>query len=324
MRFRNSLHLLIDNFGSVYKMLLYKIAVAVIALSISLSFIIPNVQYIFASVEYNNLIEIIAEFGTALVSGDVSYLSQFQESIANAFAALMALITSKISNIVLAVIALVFSVILWRFLDTLGHYAFGSMLNDKMNSYADISLFASLIKGLGDGSAYAIIQVLITLVYDALIVLLCYLIFFLMLSFMPLILTLFFSAAVIFMTQALKMMLLSNWMPAMVEGKMGIWQALRYSFNSNIRQKGKIFSTYLVAVYLIAVINVIVAVTTLLSGLLITLPASYLLLLCIQFVNYYTIEGKKYFVNYYKIADNRDKGEKSKFYDEDDIREERY
>lgn len=324
MRFRNSLHLLIDNFGTVYKMLLYKFVVILITVSIALSFVIPNMSYIFDSAEYAGFLNTLTEFVKALTSGNVEYLAGFQEEISSSVSALGALVTSEISHVVITVIAVIFTYILNRFLDTIGNYSFGSMLNDKMNSYAEISFLASITKNLGSASLYAICYVLLTLAYNILIVVLCYLVFFMLLSFMPFILTLFFSATLLMCAEALRLTFMSGWMPAMIEGKKTLRQAFKYSFTVKLTQMGRVFSNYLVSVYLIMIINVICAVCTLFSSLLLTYPASFLFLLCMQFVNYYTVEGKKYFVNYYKIADNRDKGEKSRFIDEKDIKEEKF
>ena len=47
----------------------------------------------------------------------------------------------------------------------------------------------------------------------------------------------------------------------------------------------------------------------------ITVPASYFLFICIQFVNYYTVQGKKYFITYDRIATNRDRGDSEHFFD---------
>ncbi len=324
MRFRNSLHLLIDNFGIIYKMLLYKLVVMIVTVSIALAFVIPSLSYIFGSAELQNCIETIREFFRALVSGNTEYLAGFQTSIADAFHALVVLVSSKISHIVGAVIGVVFTYILFRFLDTVGNFAFGSMLDDKMNSYADISFFASLVKTLGEASVYAVLYVLMSFVYDGLLLFLCYLIFFALLSATPLLVTLFFSVTGVFVCEALKLTIISNWMPSIIEGHMPVVKAFGSCFRTRVPYRARMFSNYLIALYLIVVVNIVFAVCTVFSALLLTVPASFLFLLCLQFVNYYTIEGKKYFVNYYKIADNKDKGMRSKFVDESDIKEENF
>jgi hypothetical protein len=58
-------------------------------------------------------------------------------------------------------------------------------------------------------------------------------------------------------------------------------------------------------------VNVIGAISTLGSSLLITLPASYFFLICLQYVNYYTLTGKKYFLTHERIVTNEMHGDES-------------
>ena len=56
-------------------------------------------------------------------------------------------------------------------------------------------------------------------------------------------------------------------------------------------------SNFVVIVLLIFAVNVAAAVFTLGAGLLITIPASYVLIIGFEFVNYYDREGLKYFLD---------------------------
>ena len=75
--------------------------------------------------------------------------------------------------------------------------------------------------------------------------------------------------------------------------------------------KGGVFSTYLVSVYMVVIVNVISAIATLGSSLIITLPSSYFYFICLQYVNYYTLTGKKYFLTHEKIVKNELHGDES-------------
>ena len=55
--------------------------------------------------------------------------------------------------------------------------------------------------------------------------------------------------------------------------------------------------------------NVVAAIATLGSALLLTVPLSYIFLLSVQFVHYYQNAGKKYFVSLNKIVGKEDKPE---------------
>ena len=68
-------------------------------------------------------------------------------------------------------------------------------------------------------------------------------------------------------------------------------------------------------VYLIIIFNAMAAAFTFGSALLLTIPTSYLWLICAQYVNYYTMKGKKYFITYDSIATNPDYGDSEHFFE---------
>lgn len=296
-------------------MLLYKLIIALLTISIALSFIIPGFSYIFSSAELVNFGTTIQQFFISLFSGDEATIAAYEDNIATAFTALVDLVFSKPSNLIGVIVGIMLTYILMRFLDAVGHFAFGAMLDDKMSSYAEISFFASITRNLGRGSAYAICYSLICFVYDALNIYLCYLIFFNVITAANLILALFLAAVTVSVMQAIKMTYLYGWLPAMITGGLNSGKAFAYSFKVKTMQKARMFSNYLVAEFIILTINITFGLCTLGAALFVTIPASFLLYLCMQFVNYYTLEGKKYFVNHYKIARNDDKGEKNDFTD---------
>ena len=96
---------------------------------------------------------------------------------------------------------------------------------------------------------------------------------------------------------------------------MSIGQAIRFGDKQQRKQWKKVFSTYIVTIYVVIIINVIGAVCTFGSALLLTVPASFMLFICEQFVNYYTVQGKKYFITYDRIAINRDRGDSEHFFE---------
>jgi len=297
----------------VYKMLLYKIVIILLTVSIALSFIIPGLSYIFTSDELVNFGTTIQQFFYSLFTGDAEVVAAYEGAISDAFKALIALVFSKPSNFIGVIAGIMLTYILMRFLDSVGHFAFGGMLNDKMTAYANISFFASLTRSVGRGSVYAIFYSLICFVMDALNVYLCYLIFFNVINATNLILALCLSFVVIYLFQAIKKTYLYSWLPSMVTGGTSSAKGFTYGFKVKADQRARIFSNYLVSEFVIVTVNAVFGVCTFGVALFVTIPASFMFYLCMQFVNYYTLEGKKYFVNHYKIARNDDKGDKNDF-----------
>ena len=107
----------------------------------------------------------------------------------------------------------------------------------------------------------------------------------------------------------------SMWLPSMAVDNRSIKDAIRLSDKTERKRRRKMFPTYIVTVYIVIVVNVVGALCTFGSALLITVPASYFLFICEQFVSYYTVKGKPYFITYEKIATNRDRGDSERFFE---------
>lgn len=315
MRFRNSMRLLMENFKNVYKILLYKLVIGIVTAALIAALLLPGLIDILESTEMSALVGDIKGFLSALIGGDSAFLEGFQEHFGDTVSALMALIRSKMSQIVWSLVGVAVVYLLGRFLDTLGYFAVGSILNDRMATYAEMPFAAAYVKNLGKASIYSVVYVPIVFLCDVATIALCWFLFFYLFSFLNLLLALFFSVTLVVVCQSLKLTLTSMWMPAMASDDMSVGRAMRFGGASLKKQGSKMFAIYIVAVYLVIIVNVVAAVCTIGSALLITVPASYFLFICIQFVNYYTVQGKKYFVTYDRIATNRDRGDSQHFFD---------
>jgi hypothetical protein len=75
------------------------------------------------------------------------------------------------------------------------------------------------------------------------------------------------------------------------------------------------FGTYIEAVYAVIILNAVAGLCTFGSALIITVPASYFLFICLQYVYYYTVQGKKYFITFDRIASNPDRGDREHIFE---------
>ncbi len=109
--------------------------------------------------------------------------------------------------------------------------------------------------------------------------------------------------------EALKMTFISAWIPAVITDGCGVAEGMKKSFRM-VHGFGGRFSSFFMTIYLIVVLNVLFAVCTFGSMLIVTVPASYILLLALQLVYYYEDTGKKFFLSFRKIsgADGKPEG----------------
>ena len=314
MLFRNSIRLLMENFKNVYKILLYKLIVGIVAGALCVAMILPQLMELLNSAPMQDLIVGAKSFFKALLSANATQLGVVKEEIfgdAGALHRFADLLLSRTTGIVLATLGCVLVYLLTRFIDTLCYFAVGGVLNDRMSTYAETPLATAYIKNIGKATRYALVYVPVSFVLETAAVAVCYF----AIRFVSILPALFVSVTVIVAVQALKFTFTGRWMPAMITDGARLRDSLRYTDKTERKQRSKMFSTYLVTVYGVLIVNVIATLCSFGSALIITVPASYFLFICEQFTHYYTIKGKKYFITYERIASNPDRGDREHFFD---------
>ena len=313
MRFRNSLRLLMENFKHVYRLLWAKLIIGLVATALCCAFVLPELLEIWNSTEVQGLVENLKETLKVLVSADPDAMEAIKTELVGengSFRQVARLLVSMRLEIVLTCVGCAVVYLLRRFAETVCHFTTGSMLNDKMATYAETSYSTAFVSNLGKASVYSVVYVPVIFIFDIVMIVLAYLLF----SITSVVVGLFGAMTIIACGQALKLTFTSRWLPAMTADNKKLSEAMRYDNKKEKKQRAKVFSTYLASVYLIIIINVMAAICTFGSALLLTVPASYFFLICLQYVNYYTIKGKKYFLTYEQIATNPDRGDSEHFF----------
>lgn len=314
MRFRNSLKLLMENFKQVYKLLFSKFVISLVSVALCCAFVLPELNSIFNHEAVKTLFSDISSFIHAFFSANGTEMETIKQKIVQdggSLETVFAFIASKRTALWLTFIGVALVYLLRRFADTVCHYTVGSVLNDKMSTYADTPFWTSFVANLGKASLYALVYVPIVFVCDVVTLLLVYF----TMTLFSVVTALFLSVTIIVLCQSFKLTVTGRWMPAIdVDGK-GLKKALFCESKTERKQQLKMFSVYLVCVYLVVIVNVLGALATFGSALLITVPASYFLFICVQYVGYYTVNGKKYFLTFENIESNPDHGDTEHYFD---------
>lgn len=324
MIFKNAFHLLVDNFKLNYKMLLYKLVAAVITLALGAALLYPTLNALVTSAPFRELTDLLGSFFKAVVSGNTEFLSTFSETLQGKVSALLAFLQENTPNIVLFFVLFAVVVLVHRFLDGIGNFVFGCLLDDKMSSCADTRFFGSYISNLGKAALWQVIYVPVTFLYDMITIAVCYVFFLVMLSIISAAIVASFAAlmlsvALILAAQALKLTLLNDVAPALVSDKMHLGAALKRGFSYEKKRFGGLFSTYFITCVLILCINVLCGVASFGAALLITVPMSYLMLTSVQYVSYYTHGKKKYFLAEDNIVLPKGERTDENFYDDFEV-----
>ena len=324
MIFKNAFHLLVDNFKLNYKMLLYKLVVAVVTLALGAALLYPTLNALVTSTPFRDLTDLLGSFFKAIVSGNTEFLSTFSDTLQAKMSALLAYLQENTPNVVLFFVFLAVVMLVGRFLDGIGNFVFGCLLDDRMSSYADTRFCGSYVSNLGKAALWQVIYVPVTFVYDMLMIAICYIFFLVMLSIISVgiiasFAALMLSVTLILASQAVKLTLLNDIAPALVSDKMRLRAAIKKSCKYDKKRFGGLFSTYFITCVLILCINVLCGLASFGAALLITGPMSYLMLTSIQYVSYYSHNKKKYFLAEDNIV--LPKGEKTEenFYDDFEV-----
>lgn len=310
MRFLNSIRLLIENFKYAYRMLLYKCIIILVAAALCCAFVLPEMAKLWHSAQMQDLILNGKHFLKCFVALDRSGAEAAKNTILGEGGILWQILSPEKTELIWTALGVVIVYLIKRIADTVCHFTTGSLLNDKMATYADMSFSTSAVSNLGKALLYSIVYVPLVFLYDIAVLACCWAI----LSSLPLIFGGVLCVTVIVLGQALKLTFTVYWMPAMTDGKR-LRDALKSQGKEARAQSWKVFGIYFASVYFVFIVNVVAFLCTLGSALLITLPASYFFFICEQYVCYYTVQGKRYFVSHDRIADNPDRGDVEHYFD---------
>jgi hypothetical protein len=106
---------------------------------------------------------------------------------------------------------------------------------------------------------------------------------------------------------AFRNILFVSWIPTIVVQNYGVWKSLRKSIKGVFRKFGKAFINMFYLILTIIFINVSVAVFTLTIGLIITIPASYVVYNCFGMSLVYETQGMRYYIDTYSVVTPRKK-----------------
>ncbi len=311
MLFKNAIRILAENFKNVYKLTLYKIIVILVGTALCTAILLPQLFSILHSMPMEEFLADVNDFFGAFFSVNAEKLQTAQQNLLGregeigSIERLLKLISSKSTGIILSCVGCVLVYFVGKFFDAIGSFAVGVALNDKMSAYADTGFLNAYFSHFGRACKYGILYALVSFGVDVLTVAL----FILFLATTSVLTAIFLIITFVVALQALKMSLVGHWLPAMVSETAPLTVSMR-KVNKQKHFFWKMFSTYLVSCYLILILNVSAMVFTFGSALLLAVPMSFMLLICVQFVGYYTVRGKKYFVTFNSIETNPDRGDR--------------
>ena len=298
MKFKHTFHVFVDNFSVTYKQLLYRLVVGLISTLIT-SAIVYNfaIQFI-NSDAFTTLWNGTHDFLKSLFYGELDELAKISEKVRRAFDELKVLLSTKMSELVLTALLILLVDMVAKWFGGLGNYATAAVINDKMTLHADLPFISTLIRNLKEAAVYNAIYAPLSVLYDVAVTAgMLALTFLLINSGLPFIFGIFLFTLVVVLAITVKMTFTSDWLPAIIRGKKKQGEAFKYAFSRKGKGTLNVMSNFAVLILIIFAMNVAALFLTLGVGLLITIPASYVIIVTFELVNYYDREEIKYFID---------------------------
>ena len=298
MKFKHTFHVFVDNFSITYKQLLYRLIISVVAIAIGVTCLTPFVKDFIGSEAFNLFIDNIKNFIFNFLNGDVADLAETSEAVKAAYGQVMELLQTRVAELVLMGLLVLVLYIIEKWFAGLGNYTTAVLINDKMALRAKSPFVGTMISHLKEAAIYNLIYVPLSILYDIIIcAILFVLLFFMLTGIQFFLISLFLFSLMMVMAIALKMTFTCDWLPALIRGKMGHKKSIGYAFSRKGKNTLNIYSNFVVLILIIIALNVAAAVFTFGVGALLTIPASYVMLISFEMVNYYDSEEMRYFVD---------------------------
>ncbi len=302
MEFKHAFHVFVDNFSTTYKLLLYRLVVLAITVGLGCAVIIPALGCISDTVQYTQLRSSFTALWSDLIALNTDNLQASAEAVREAFGSFKHLLSDKSWLIATVAVCLSIVYLIDRFLVSIGNYVTGCLVHDKMVMHTVSSFTFTLFKNIKQATLYAVIYAPIAFVYDALCVVIMWAIISVGLKVLPITLIKIFLVAILFLVfSAVKFAFTADWLPSLIRAKMKHGKAIEYTFIRKGKHTGAVLSTSLVLKLTVFALNVAAGIFTFGAGLLLTIPASSLILISYCFVNFFDRNKLKYFVDEYTV-----------------------
>lgn len=289
MMFKNSIKLLMANFSTVWKLLVYKL----IALGITVGLFFIGYSSISGMSSFVTLktstLDFVMTFNIGTSLGEVLRNLLALIDVFFAFIADIA-VTNTGMLVYFAIVFLIILPFLWKLSDI----PTGETLYGYMASLTKYSFTGSMIRKIGISSRYSLLSLAIFLPINFLIAYGLYGILTLvnmggiMLAIVPLLIFVYLSLII-----GLKTALFCGWMPAIVVFNCGPVKGLKLGFKAVFRRFLKVLSTAIMLTAFVLAINLLFGS----FSFIITIPIGAMMVLVFQMVMFFGSQGMRYYVD---------------------------
>lgn len=297
MRAKNALKIAVGNYALVFKNLLYKIIVFTI-----FSFVIGLLLKIRLKPVFDLLRPVFADLANIVIAilKDTDYPT-VSAALKADFGAVISYLSNNVGSMVATAFILTGIFFIYRFVTGISDCTLMILVNEHMTELSHRGYIVTLVENLKKILLYQLIDAVSIIVYTALVALISWGVFTLMFMILP-IASLFATAFIIVIASALYCTVFSQVMANILIGEnKNFKQSLLKGLTPKREYFGKMFAVYISVIIILIYLNVTVTIFTFGVGELILIPFASLLLVTLKTVDYFTINKKKYFIDFDNI-----------------------
>ena len=283
------------------KLLLYKFIVTLLG-SIAIYFFASIiVKPILTSTQLQDVIDLVRRLVGYYFVGP-SEIIDINGALTVAFENLANYIIGMKGNIIPAVIFIFVIIELMGFLFAVCDYVISVNINEHMSSMRHAEFFTTLFENFKKACQYALCKTLLVLVYNVVVILLSMMVALLLIRAMG-IYSFTIILALVFISIAVRLSFVGNVLPKMICEDKSPLKAFfecfkELTFVTFIER----FVSYFVLVLAIYAVVVLTAIVTYSVAFIVTIPFASVSLISVKFVDYYTLNRKKYYVTFDEIV----------------------
>ncbi len=293
MMYKNIFKLVLSNFHLVWKILAYMVLTTLCVIGLAYACSLPILKVLIEQGFSTQFKDLFINFSRSFNIYEFLYNSVVL--VENFFE----IISANISELWLYIALFLFIIIIVRsFLS--GFYKFASInvVYYYMGSNIKYGFSHSLVACFKTNLKYQLCSLLTILPINALfIVAMYYLIKWLVLSEGLLLLAPISIILVAILLYSLKITFFSGWIPAIVVFDCGVWEGLKRGVKAVFRRFYRSFSTAVLTIFTIIILNVVAAACTFGASIIVTLPLSALIILIYNMVMFYLSQGMRFYVD---------------------------
>ena len=290
MSFKNSFKLLTTNFSIVWKQLLYYVLISLFSFGIASCIFLPTVRILVSE-------GVIAQFKEIFETIYTNPRDVIQ-ACKNATTNMVNTLSDNFSTIGLNVIfSLFFAKIVFDILKYMSFYNVTNIMYMKLTSNLEIGYTSNFISNLWAEFKYAIARFIYTIPFDIIYALLIYGFLSFVNGTITILIGLFLFILLFTVISALKITFFTAHATTMFEKQINPFHAFIAGNKKIAKNFLRILSNSIIVVITIIVSNLILGIFTVGSGLLITIPMSFVFLAIFNLTSYFGASGERYYLS---------------------------